>query len=161
MAMDREDERLLAELLRGQRWGALATAAADGPLASMVAFVAEPGCSGLLLHLSRLAAHTRNLRADPRASLVIGAPDGGEGDPQTLPRVTLSGTVEIVERDAADYATARERYLQRLPGAEPRFGFGDFGLFRLCPREARYVGGFGRAWTLGPASLARLCSADS
>lgn len=161
MAMEREDERLLAELLRGQRWGALATAAADGPLASMVAFVAEPGCSGLLLHLSRLAAHTRNLLADPRVSLVIGAPDGGEGDPQTLPRVTLSGTVEIVERDAADYATARARYLQRLPGAEPRFGFGDFGLFRLRPREARYVGGFGRAWTLGPASLARICSTGS
>jgi putative heme iron utilization protein len=161
MAMEREDEQLLAELLRGQRWGALASVSADGPLASMVAFVAEPGCSGLLLHLSRLAAHTRNLLAEPRASLVIGAPDGGEGDPQTLPRVTLSGRVEVVERDAADYAAARERYLARLPGAEPRFGFGDFGLFRLRPREARYVGGFGRAWTLGPASLARICSAGS
>ncbi|MDD3449632.1 MAG: pyridoxamine 5'-phosphate oxidase family protein [Gammaproteobacteria bacterium] len=161
MAMDHEDELLLAELLCGRRWGALATASADGPLASMVAFVAEPGCSGILLHLSRLAAHTRNLLAEPRASLVIGAPDGGAGDPQTLARVTLSGAVEVVEPDAADYATARARYLERLPGAGPRFGFGDFGLFRLRPREARYVGGFGRAWTLGPAGLARLCPADS
>lgn len=151
--MQEEDRRQVAELIRRQRWAALATQGVDGPVASMVAFCVEPDFGGLLLHLSRLAVHTRNLLVRPAASLVIGEPDSGDGDPQQLARLTVTGDVEPIAREQSDYPASRHAYLERIPTAGPLFDFGDFELFRLRPREARFVGGFGRALTLSGKSL--------
>jgi putative heme iron utilization protein len=112
----------------------------------MVAYAAEPDFGGFLLHLSLLAPHTRHLLADARASLLIYEPDDGREDVQTLARITLVGTAAPVPEAAQ--AAARELYLARLPAATPLFDFPDFSLFRLAPDEARYVGGFARAFTL-------------
>lgn len=151
--MERDEKIQLAQLIRGQRWAALATLHENAPFASMVAYAPEADFSGFLLHLSRLAPHTRNLLADPRASLVIGEPDTGGNDPQTLGRVSVQGTVIELTRGSTDYTDARERYLEHLPEAEQLFGFGDFMLFRLLPADARYTGGFARAYTLSRAQL--------
>ena len=143
----------LAQLIRANRWAALATLHERAPFASMVAYAPEADFSGFLLHLSRLAPHTRNLLADPRASLVISEPDAGGDDPQTLARVSIQGTVVELTRGSSDYTDARERYLEHLPMAEQLFGFGDFMLFRLLPADARYTGGFARAYTLSRVQL--------
>lgn len=140
----------VAALVRGQRWAALATVDEDGaPHASMVAYAPEADLAGLLLHLSRLARHTRYLLAQPQASLVISAPDTSTGDPQTLPRVAVDGLISAISPDDPAYAAARSCYLARLPDAEPRFDFADFMLLRFEPQNARYVGGFARAHSLG------------
>ena len=141
------------ELLWGQRWGALATVDAEGPLASMVAYAVEPGSGGLLLFLSGLAAHSRALAAEPRCSLVVGEADTGAGDPQTLARLTVRGEARVVARAAADFAVAWATYLARFPDAAPRVALADFQLYRLTPASARYVGGFARAASLSPADL--------
>ncbi len=148
----------LPGLIRAQRWAALATVGDAGPLASMVAYAPEPDLSALLLHLSRLAAHTGNLLEKPVASLVIGEPDSGAGDPQELERLTVSGSVSEVSRHHPRYTRLRDCYLRRLPAAEPLFGFGDFMLFRLVPQQVRYVGGFAQAYTLDGAELSKLVS---
>ena len=83
--------------------------------------------------------------------LLICEPDDGREDVQTLARITLSGAATPIPPE--EHAQARERYLARLPAAAPLFDFPDFGLFRLVPQEARYVGGFARAYTLTPAHL--------
>lgn len=143
----------VAALLRGQRQAALGTLADGAPAVSMVAFAAEPSFGGVLLHLSGLAAHTRQLLAEPRCSLLIAEPDDGRDDVQTLARLTLSCRAAAIPRDTPEYDAARATYLARLPAAELLFGFGDFGLFRLVPDGARYVGGFARAYTLTPEHL--------
>lgn len=153
LRMNAEEQSVLAGLIRGQRWAALATLSDGAPMASMVAYVTEADFSGFLLHLSRLAPHTRNLLAVPRASLVISEPDSGQGDPQLLARVTIQGTVVQLPRNTAGYAGGRERYLGRLPDAERLFDFPDFVLFRLVPSGARYIGGFARAYSLGVEQL--------
>jgi hypothetical protein len=43
---------------------------------------------------------------------------------------------------------AKALYEKRFPDSSPLFGFGDFLLFRLVPREARFVAGFARAHTV-------------
>lgn len=155
--MKPEELECCAALLRGRRWAALATVGAEGPLASMVAFAPDPAWRGLLLHLSTLAAHTRNLALSDRASLVVSATDDGDGDPQELARLTLSGPVTVLSPADDSYGTAREAYLARFPAAEPRFAFADFHLYRLVPERVHFVGGFARARTLAGASfLARL-----
>lgn len=151
--MDPDLALQLAMLIRSQRWAALATLGADGPEASHVAYAVEGAFDGVLLHLSQLAAHTKQLLAEPRASLAIGEPDDGRADPQTLARVTLFGTVAPLVRDSDDWRDAQALYLARLPESAQLFGFGDFCLFRLRPQRARLVGGFARARTFDAVAL--------
>ena len=139
---------VVASLLRGQRQAALGTVDGGAPFVSMVAFVAEQDFGGVLLHLSRLSAHTRQLLADPRAALLVAEPDDGREDVQTLARITLTGRAAVVPRGTAAYDAGRALYLDRLPAAAMLFDFADFDLFRLVPDSARYVGGFARAYTL-------------
>jgi putative heme iron utilization protein len=154
--MEREQAlQQLGRLISGQRWAALATVdEKDHPQASMVAYVLEPGFTGILLHLSQLAAHTSELLETPWASLAIAEPDRGEGDPQTLVRASLSGPIQPIPRDSDEYLKGRQRYLARLPDAEQLFGFGDFMLLRLQPQALRFVGGFGRAFSFSGSDLA-------
>jgi putative heme iron utilization protein len=139
---------IIATLIRGQRQAALGTLRDDAPFVSMVAYVAEPDFGGFLLHLSRLSPHTRNMLAHPQSSLLICEPDDRREDLQTLARITLTGATTPIAASSAGYITARERYLARLPVSELLFDFPDFALFRLVPSDARYIGGFARAYTL-------------
>lgn len=149
------EQRTLAELLVHQRWAALATQQAGEPNAAMVAYAVEPHFAGFLMLLSQLSLHTRHLLAERRACLLVSQPDVGVDDPQILPRAAVSGVVEVIARDKPDYGTARDCYCARLPASTRLFDFGDFELFRLVPREVRFVAGFGRAMTLNAAQLAR------
>lgn len=151
--MEERERKHLSRVIRGQRWAALATHGQGGPLASMVAFAPEPDFSGFLMLLSRLSLHTRLLLEHPRASLAISEPDTGAGNPQTLARVSIQGEATPITEDLPGYAEARAVYEKRLPASSPLFDFGDFLLFRLVPREARFVAGFAQAYTLTAEDL--------
>jgi hypothetical protein len=134
-------------LLRAARAGTLATSAQGQPFASLVTPACAPDLA-LLLLLSSLSEHTRHLRAEPRCSvLVAGTP--ADANPQTTPRVTVTGTAEVV-----DDAALKARYLAVHPYASLYAGFGDFALWRIRPAGGLYVGGFGRAARLRAADLA-------
>lgn len=152
--MDSGEREALGRLVCGRRWAALATCRDGAPLASMVAYAVLPGFSGFLMLLSRLARHTANLLSDPRAALAISEPDAEGRNPQTLARVTIEGEVHPIDPGDPGYGAARACYLDRLPASAPLFDFGDFALYRLVPREARFVAGFARAYTLTAAELA-------
>jgi len=144
----------LQQLLREQRWAALATLGGEQqPEASMVAYVLNAARGEAYLHLSELASHTRNLLRHPQVSLVVSECDKQNGDPQQLARVSLMGRVSVFERDAEGYTEARQQYLQRLPDAEPLFGFSDFRLFRFHLETIRFVGGFAQAHSYRPEEL--------
>jgi len=155
--MNIEDRRRLVQVLLEQRWAALATLDDAGlPSVSFVAYAPEPDRAGCVVHISRLAAHTRHLLVRPQAALGITEADGGRGDPQLLARVSLQGQVEEIPRGSAEYDAARTRYVARLPQAAQLFGFGDFVLLRLRADTVRYVGGFARAYTLTGEELRRI-----
>lgn len=154
--MASETEREVARLVAAQRWGAIASLEAGGggaPLASMIAYATGPGLSHLLFFVSGLAAHTGNLLADPRASFTVGEPDLGEGDPQLLPRVSLSGRALPIDREDPVFEAEWRRYVARFPEAEPRLALADFVLLRFAFDDVRYVGGFARAARMGAAEL--------
>lgn len=154
--MESVDAQKLVQLVFAHRWGALATAQDNRPLASYVAYVAEPDGDGFLIHVSRLAKHTANLLANSQAALVMSEMDSGAGDPQTLARVTLQGSVVELTRDSPSYETARGQYLKVLPDAQPLFGFADFILFHFTPEQVRFVAGFGKSFTLSSDALQQL-----
>ena len=103
-----------------------------------------------LLLLSRLAAHTKNLLADPRASLFVGDRSAAE-DPQAGARVSLLG--RVVPLPAADEGDARARYLTAWPRAADYLALGDFSFWRLEIEEARLIAGFGEIRWLDGAAL--------
>jgi len=157
--MNVEELATVATLIRSQRVAALGTLRDNNPFVSMVTYTAEPDFGGLLLHLSQLAAHTKQLLAAPQSSLLICEPDDGRDDVQTLARITLAGAAAPIPAASAAHAAARACYLARLPAAVMLFDFPDFALFRFVPSEARYVGGFARIYTLTPAQLRQAAKA--
>jgi putative heme iron utilization protein len=137
--------REAAALIQSQRWSAIATLDEGRPLASMVAYAIDADAAGLLLFVSQLAQHTRNMLAARDVSLAVSEPDDGEGDPQRLQRATITGTVTVVSRGSARFDDLAQRYVDRFPDALPRFELGDFVLLSVTPGEVRYVGGVARA----------------
>ncbi len=134
------------QLLRAARAGTLATQKDGQPLASLVTPTAAPDLS-VLIFISQLSEHTRQLRADPRCSLmVMGQPISA--NPQTAPRVTING-VATLEADPV----AKARWLAVHPYAQLYAEFGDFSLWRIRPTSGQLVGGFARAFRLKPADL--------
>lgn len=117
------------------------------PYASLVAIATMPDGAPVLL-LSRLALHTRNIAADPRASLLVDA-GGVTDDPLAAARVTLIGAV----LPAGAGSAAERRFLAQHPAAAGYAGFADFGYFVLRIDRAHYVGGFGRIASLAAADL--------
>ena len=102
----------------------------------------------LLLLLSRLAEHTRHLMADPRCSVMVSGV-AETVNPQTTPRLTVTGVAEVV----AD-AALKTRYLAVHPYASLYADFGDFATWRVAPVAGVLVGGFARAFRLKGAELA-------
>ena len=146
--------RTIGALIARHRWAALATVDGDcQPCVSSVAFALERDGGSVLLHLSDLAAHTHNVLAQPNAALLIGEPDTGSSDPQTLARLSLAGPISAISASAEDFQMARSVYLDRLPLAEQRFEFADFRLLRLTPSSGNYVGGFATAHHLDRSAV--------
>jgi putative heme iron utilization protein len=135
-------------LLRAARMGTLATSAKGQPFASLVTPACLPDGSIALL-LSRLSEHTRHLAADPRCAVMVTGP-AATANPQTAPRVTVTGEAEVVAGDPAVEA----RFLAIHPYASLYVDFGDFSFWRIKPAAGQLVGGFARAYRLKAAGLA-------
>ena len=131
-------------LLRAKRSGTLGTLGRNTghPFASLVNMATDLDGSPVIL-TSRLSTHTANLEADPRASVLLA--ETGRGDPLAYPRLTVLGAFARLERDGADDARVRRRFLARHPKAELYADFGDFAFWRMGVASAHLNGGFARA----------------
>jgi heme oxygenase (biliverdin-IX-beta and delta-forming) len=141
---DFDPKALAKTLLRATRAGTLGTLDRNTghPFASLVNVATDVDGSPLIL-ISRLSTHTANLEADGRASVLLA--ETGKGDPLAHPRLTALGVFARVERDSADEARVRRRFLARHPKSELYAGFGDFSLWRMRLASAHLNGGFARA----------------
>lgn len=151
-------------LIRGSAAATLATGAGGAPFAALVTPATAPDLSALML-LSSLSEHTRQLQAEPRCALLfLGAAEGP--NPQTAPRVTLTGLAEPVPEP--EMPALKARWLARHPYAALYADFGDFALWRVRPGGALLVGGFARASRLrladllpDPAATAAIAAAEA
>lgn len=127
-------------MLRAHRYGALGTLSKkfDGyPFGSITPYLVDHDGS-LLILISALAEHTKNIRHDPRVSLIT----HDQRDPhiQTQGRVTVIGNAESEpKREQAGL-----RYLRYFPEAQTYLAMHDFSFFRIRPVAVRYIGGFGK-----------------
>jgi putative heme iron utilization protein len=127
------------QLLRAHRYGVLSTLSKkfDGhPFGSITPYLVDHDGS-LLILISTLAEHTKNILSDPRVSLIT----HNQNDPhiQTQGRVTVVGLASRVE----DRENAGKRYLRYFPEAQTYFAMHDFQFYRIVPQAIRFIGGFG------------------
>ena len=154
LILEPQDALLLRRLLDTRPVAALATLHRGEPAVSMVPFVLPAGSDELLIHVSALATHTRDMQEHPRASLLVMAEADAQTLPQALPRVALQVEVRMLGREADGYAAAKAAYLARFPDAAMTFDLADFSIAVLKPASARLVAGFGRAHALVGEPLA-------
>ncbi len=138
-------------LVAGTTQGVIASLSEDGaPWGSVVTFGARQDGAPVVL-VSLMAEHTRNLLADPRASLVVAEPPN-DANPLDRGRVTLAG--RVVEPADEARADARVAHLAAVPSASLYVDFGDFRLFVLEVERVRWVGGYGRMDTVDARAFA-------
>ena len=147
--MDDDTSRALAALLRKERIAHLGTLRGGAPLVSMTLYLAAPDFSAFWLHVSRLAWHTQDMLQDTRVSLSVADTDDGRADPFTLMRISIRGEAAQVS------AGPKEDWLKRFPEQAINFQLADFSFWKVTPRDARFVAGFGRIHNLSAADLVR------
>lgn len=142
--MKRSRLEIVLDVLHGSTDAALGTQAQampGYPFVTSVPFVLDERHRPVIL-VSTLAEHTRNLAADPRASLMVrGSGKGGD-----VARATLVGCFEPVDPPKL----LVDRYKRYQPEAEAFLQLGDFGFRRMQVERIRTIGGFGQAgWLEG------------
>jgi putative heme iron utilization protein len=135
-------------LLHAETFGSLATHSLHMPgypFVSVLPFVPDQHHQPVFL-ISQLAEHTKNLVADSRASLLIHSTEG----PNVLASERVSLSDDVTRMEASPELI--DRYLRFQPQAEQYLELGGFAFFRLAPKGARYIAGFGRMGWLEKAS---------
>ena len=144
---------LARRLLAQARFAALGVIDPDSgaPMVSRVAFGLDPAGTPLTL-ISDLSHHTRALKQNPMAPLLVGEPED-RGDPLTHPRLTLMARARFVANSAAGYRGLAEHYLRTHPKSKLYIGFGDFSFAVFDVTRAHLNGGFGKAFSLSSDDL--------
>src|SRR5262245_36208900 len=146
-AVDAETSLRLRNLLLAERIAHLATLRDGAPMASMTLYLPERDFSGFYVHVSRLAWHTQDMQKDARVALSISETDDRRADPFTLMRVTIRGTAVQSAQGPKD------AWLKRFPEQAINFTLADFSFWKIVPRDARFVAGFGRIHNLSAKEL--------
>ena len=148
--MDADTSRALARLLRKERLTHLGTLRGGAPLVSMTLVLPAPDFSAFYIHVSRLAWHTQDMLQDPRVALSIADTDDGRADPFTFMRVSIRGEASLLQQENPPL---KAQWLARFPEQAINFELADFSFWRIAPRDARFVAGFGRIHNLSAADL--------
>lgn len=140
---------------------ALSTLRNGAPIATMVAYVVANDFSAFYILTSHLSQHAQDMQKDKHVGLLIAEADDGREDVHGLARISIRGNAEILPFGAPGYTLAKGLYLTRFPKSGPRFEMGDFDLWCITPKGARYVAGFARAFNLTPEALQEAAEALS
>ena len=139
-------------LIRAERNGALCTLSKkmEGwPFGSITPYALTEYADPLVL-ISEIAEHTRNLKADARASLLV-QDSRAVDDPQAGARATLVGYAMPVPEPLLE--DARRRYLDLFPASGGYFSAHDFTLYQIKISDVRFIGGFGEIYWVSASEL--------
>lgn len=146
------------------------------PFLSVVPYALTPEGMPFILTAS-IAQHTRNMKGDARASLMIQQPKK-DGDPQSGWRLTLLGRALPVrvakDEDEAGkeaegeahwvspeaYEELGARYRERVPQARSYMATHGFGYWVLKLERVRFIAGFGRIHWLSGSDVAHDLGSD-
>lgn len=125
------------------------------PFGSVVPFCLDYQGRVIIL-ISELAQHTKNLKVDKRCSLLVFA----EGDDiQAAARLTIIADATPVAQHEVE--TIAQRYYRYFPQSKDFHNIHDFSFWVLQPVKYRYIGGFGKIHWAEPQTLANPFNAET
>lgn len=125
----------------------------------MVPYALLPRGRGFVIHVSRLAAHTGDMLANPAVALLVMASPGSAASPQELQRASIQGTAAPCAAGSPGHSEAQAVYLARFPESAETFSFADFSLHVITVRSVRFIGGFGKAASIRSEEFSAVMSA--
>jgi putative heme iron utilization protein len=150
MTKDRSPAENARHLLMTVGKASLATLHPDQrrPYSSLVQVI--PDTRGhLVMLLSDLADHTKNLTANGAASLML---DGTDGESLSGPRVSVEGEITKLT-DPDDIQTMKAAFVKHHPEAQIYADYNDFNLYRMTIERLHLIAGFGRIHWLDAADV--------
>jgi len=125
------------------------------PFGSVMPYAVDNSGNPIVL-ISQMAMHTKNLRADPRATLLVAEQTGS---PLGAVRISVMG--DFVRVEESEKENVAKAYLQAHPGSYQWAGFGDFGFYRMNVKDVYLVGGFGvMGWVTAADYVNRLATSS-
>lgn len=150
MSKKEQAARAARQLLLNQYHGVLATQSLSlpgYPFGSVVPYCLD-NRGQLVMLISRIAQHTKNIEADRKVSLTVTEAD--VDDIQTGARLTWVGDAHLT-----DDPLLAERYYAFFPQAKGYHQTHDFDFYVIELVRARYIGGFGEIYWVEPELLLR------
>jgi putative heme iron utilization protein len=151
--VDAQTSLLLKGLILKERLAHLGTLRNAAPMVSMTLYMPERDFSAFYVHVSRLAWHTQDMLQDARVALSISEADDRRADPFTLMRVTIRGEASNISNQDRQVAALKKTWLERFPKQAINFELADFSFWKITPRDARFVAGFGQIHNLSADAL--------
>ena len=149
----RDPEDILAALKEGVQSAVLSTLGEDGePHSGYTPFIfddAQDSDHHIIIFVSQLALHTRDLLANKKVSVMLIADESASDQIFARTRVSYQCAAEVIHKDT-------QRYDELLDSMQVTHGkmigllrtLPDFVLFRLKPFHGQFVMGFGQAFAL-------------
>lgn len=136
----------LRTLLHSRRTATLGTRplkANEAPGLALVPYAIDclGGC--LVLLVSGVAAHARQMQAHSEVSLLVAQGETGQQIMHVHERVSIIGEAKMPFPGSAAWGTARHAYLRRFPDAAGMTQLGDFRIVCIQAQQARHISGFG------------------
>ena len=125
----------LINLLTGQRFGVLSTAADQRPYSNLVAFAADHEYKNLIFATSKSTRKFMNLIQNPVASFLVDNRTNQSDDLQNASAVTAIGSVYEIETKQGD--ASKQLYLEKHPTLESFIRSEDSALLSL--EVERYI----------------------
>lgn len=140
----------LAAIDRARRHAALATDAGGRPHLSLVAYALAPGGAALLFATPRGSRKFRNLRANPRVSLLLDTRGERDRDYAAAEAITVAGRARVLRSGSAAWRQARLALRVKHRALAQFLDAATTALVRVEIEEAVHVGGFQRVTTWHP-----------
>jgi len=142
----------LAAIDRTRRHAALATAAGGAPYLSLVAFALAPDGSAVLFATPRDSRKYRNLRANPRVSLLLDTRGERDRDYASAEAITVVGRARVLRAGSSSWREAGRALHAKHPALAAFLEAATTALVRVEIEDAVHVGGFQRVttWRPGP-----------
>lgn len=132
----------------------LSTVTAKGaPHASYAPFVMDEQ-KAIYVFVSGLSAHTANLRATERASVLLIEDESKTEQIFARRRLSYDCAAQVLERNDRDWDAIAAQFAERFGGIiDVLKGLNDFDIFRLMPQSGQFVIGFGAAYRISGTQL--------
>jgi putative heme iron utilization protein len=154
--VDAQTSLLLKGLILKERLAHLGTLRNGAPMVSMTLYMPAQDFSAFYVHVSRLAWHTQDMLQDARVALSVAESDDRRADPFTLMRVSVRGEALNIPNGEEQFSRLKKAWLERFPAQAINFELADFSFWKITPRDARFVAGFGAIHNISAQELTRI-----